>query len=331
MVSDEQPGPWHDPGFLADARAWVAARLAELDTSITGPIEQIHARAWSTVLRVPTRDGHVYFKANAENLRHEAALVSFLAARRPDCIPAPIAADHERGWMLMADAGTRLRELVAGERSVERWLDVLPLYASVQRDLATDVDPLLRLGVPDLRLAVLPARFEGLLDELEAQPGLDGADGMTGELRRRLREAVPRMTRQCEELAALGIPETIQHDDLNDGQVFVRDGRYLLMDWADACVSHPFFSMSVALEGVIAWGVDDVEGSVDLAPYRAAYLRPFEEARAAARQPGAVVLDRALAIALRLGWACRAVNDQWPGSGARQTIVRLRMFLDGKA
>ena len=67
-------------------------------------------------------------------------------------------------------------------------------------------------------------------------------------------------------------PETIQHDDLHDGQVFVQDGRYLLLDWGDACVSHPFFTLAVTLDGVIAWGVDDVEHSEDTEPYRDAYL-----------------------------------------------------------
>jgi hypothetical protein len=101
----------------------------------------------------------------------------------------------------------------------------------------------------------------------------------------------------CERLAAFGVPETIQHDDLHDAQVFVRDGRILVTDWGDAVISHPFFSMSVTLQGVIAWGVDDVEGSEDTAPYAAAYLEPWGEG-----------LDEALELALPLGWACRCVG-----------------------
>lgn len=330
MGGDGEPEAWQDAAFQAEARAWILARLGDAGLVATGPLEPVRARPWSTVLRMPTDGGYIYFKANAEKLRHEAALAQFLAERRSDCIPAPLAVDRRRGWMLMADAGTRLRELVAAERSADRWLDVLPLYAGVQIDLAADADALLDLGVPDLRLDVLPARYERLLDELEATAEVHGPHGLTMDLGRRLRDAAPSLAAMCEELASLRIPETIQHDDLNDGQVFVRNGRYLLMDWADACVSHPFFSMSVALEGVIAWGVDDVEGSVDLEPSRKAYLRPFEQARAAAGLPAAD-LQRALTIALRLGWACRAVNDQWPGSGTRQTLVRLRMFLDGRA
>ena len=66
--------------------------------------------------------------------------------------------------------------------------------------------------------------------------------------------------------------------------------------------------MSVTLEGVIAWGVDDVEDSADLRPYRDAYLEPFT---AFASKPE---LDAALDAALRLGWVCRALTVEMYGS-----------------
>jgi aminoglycoside phosphotransferase (APT) family kinase protein len=120
----------------------------------------------------------------------------------------------------------------------------------------------------------------------------------------------------CDALAAHGLPETIQHDDLHDGQVYVRDGRYLLLDWGDACISHPFFTLSVTLEGVIAWGVDDVENAVDTTPYRDAYLEQFDG-------PDLVGAAR---IATRLGWICRAVNGYVPGDSTEHTLRRLAMF-----
>ena len=216
--------------------------------------------------------------------------------------------------MLMADAGERLRELVARERSLARFLDVLPLYASVQVDLAPRAEELVALGVPDLRLAVLPAKYEALLDEQSTRLGED---------EERLRAKVPWVREASEELAAFGIPETIEHDDFHDGQIFVKDGRYLLLDWGDACVSHPFFTLAVTLEGVIAWGVDDVENSEDIAPYRDAYLGPFAAYGTQAE------LERAVELALRLGWVCRAVNGDIPGD-TDGSNVRLRMFLDGR-
>ena len=127
---------WTAPRFLAEAHAWIGARLAAMGAHLTGPIEQVHDRPWSTVLRVPTDRGALFFKASAPALRHEAGVVAFLAQRRPEVVPAPLAVDPERGWMLMADAGIRLRELVEAERDVSRWLDVLPPYARLQVDLA---------------------------------------------------------------------------------------------------------------------------------------------------------------------------------------------------
>ena len=171
------------------------------------------------------------------------------------------------------------------------------------------------LGVPDLRLSTLPSRYEEMLDELVELPADD---------RRRLEANVPRVEELCDELAGYGLPETIQHDDFHDGQVFVRDGRYLLLDWGDACVSHPFFTLSVTLEGNLAWGLDDVEDSVDVRPFRDAYLAPFRGS------PKSADLEAACATALRLGWVCRAVNGHLSGSEAAQTHQRLRMFLDGR-
>lgn len=290
---------WREQGFLADAYAWIDERVER-----TGGIEQPHVRSWATVLRVPTRDGDVYFKANQESLRHEVAIVERVAARRPDVVPPLLGADAARGWLLMADAGEALRSVSARERSLDRWFDVLRRYASVQLDLAGDVDDLLAAGVPDRRLVTLPGAYRALLDEVGADP--------------RLRDAEPMVSSLCDQLAAFGVPELLQHDDLHDGQVFVRDGRHLILDWGDACISHPFFTLSVTLEGGVAWGLDDVENAVDIAPFRDAYLAAF---------PGDMV--EAARIALRLGWVCRAVNGHVPGDD-RSTLARLSMFLDGR-
>ena len=294
---------WTDPDWLAEAHAWIAAHV-----SPTGEIEQPHVRPWSTVLRVPTADGAVWFKANSPQQQFEAALVGVLAAERPDVVPPLVAVDRKRGWMLMADAGERLREVVTREQSLVRWLEILPLMAGVQLDLASRAEELVASGVPDLRLAVLPARFEAFLDEVGPTLGDD-------ELVARARALVPWTYEASEELASHGIPETIQHDDFHDGQVFVKNGRYLLMDWGDACVSHPFFTLSVTLQGFLSWGLDDVENSEPIEPHAERYL---------ARFGGAHGID--LDAAMRLGWACRVVNGHLPYEPG-STKARLGMFL----
>ena len=299
---------WRDPAWVADGHAWIDERLAALGRTRTGEILQPHVAPWSTVMRVPVGDEVVFFKANTDDLRHEAAVVELLSARVPEHVPALLASDAA-GWMLMADAGETLREVVPREGSLDRWLDALRRYAEVQLAVTDQVDDLLALGVPDLRLDVLPGKYAALVDEI-------GAD-------RRFVEAVPWVQELADELAAYGIAETLQHDDLHDAQVFVQGDRHLLMDWGDACISHPFFTLAVTIEGVIAWGLDDVENSVDVRQFIDAYLGSFLPV-----YPD-VDLHAAAATATRLGWACRAVNGHVPGDD-RQTNTRLRMFLDGR-
>ncbi|MGH3005459.1 MAG: phosphotransferase [Gaiellaceae bacterium] len=316
--------PWTDELWLGAAHEWIHRRVEELDATVTGPIEQPHVRPWATVMRVPTGAGPVWFKANAPVLAHEAAVVSVLAGTRPDCVPELLAVDLERGWMLMGDGGVRLREIVERERSLRRWLELLPRYAQLQIDLAGHAGELVALGTPDRRLAVLASQYEQLLDH--------GVEGLPERDLRRLRGLTAQVGEMCDQLAGFGLPETIQHDDLHDGQVFVRDGRYLFFDWGDACVSHAFFSMAVTLEGVLAWGLDDVEGSEEIEPYRDAYLEPFE--RYATRDE----LKAAHSLALRLGWICRALNVHRFASALEPPFreehlegvaVRLRLFADG--
>ena len=78
----------------------------------------------------------------------------------------------------------------------------------------------------------------------------------------------------CAALAEDGLHETIQHDDLHDGQVFVRGGRYIVFDWGDSCVSHPFHSLTVNLRA-IAWRLDLEPGGAELRRLRDIYLEPF--------------------------------------------------------
>jgi aminoglycoside phosphotransferase (APT) family kinase protein len=300
--------PWRDRAWIAGAHAWIEEQTGRLGLDRTGAIEQPHIYPWSTVMRVPTAQGDVWFKANTEQLQYEAALVSLVTERVPERVPPLLATDLERGWMLMADAGQRLREVVAAERSLERWLDILPAAARIQLAMEPDVEALLALGVPDMRLATLADGYARLMDAIDAED--------------RYRAGYARVVELCEELATYGITETLQHGDLHDGQVFVRDGTHLLMDWGDACISHPFFTLSVTVEGGIAWGVDDVENSEDTEPYLHAFLAPYAE-----RYDGDLVA--ASKVATRLGWACRAMNGH-DLSGKEHTLTRLRMFLDGR-
>lgn len=131
-----------------------------------------------------------------------------------------------------------MRSVAPREQSLDRWHDVLGRYAAAQIAVTDRVDDLLAAGVLTARLPTLAAGHIALMEQIDAEPAARAAVDVVAEL--------------AAELASYGIAETLQHDDLHDGQVFVHGGRHLVMDWGDACISHPFFTLSVALDGVLA-------------------------------------------------------------------------------
>lgn len=259
---------WTRPEWLAGAIAWIRERV-----EVTGEIEQPHVYWWSTVLRVPTAEGDLWFKAPHPSHAFEPALTLELARLQPDRIIEIVAADVDRGWMLTRDAGTRLRELLHSADDLARWNEVLPQYAELQLAVAPHAEGLLALGVPDERLADLPRRLERLLED-RAVLLVEREDGLDMSQYQRLLASVIDVERLCRELAAYGIPETVQHDDLHDGNVFVRGGRYVLFDWGDSCVSHPFHTLVVTLRAT-AWRFDLEPGHRTLERMRDAYLELF--------------------------------------------------------
>ena len=264
---------WTSPGWQAEAREWTASRLEERGLEIAGEIEQPHLQWWSTVLRVPTNDGVIFFKASRPSGAFEGPLTDLVARERPDRTADLLAFDPDRAWMLTRDAGTRLREAVPGLDQLAHWERVLPAYAELQIALAPRVDELLAVGVTDLRLSALPP----LLERASSETGLlerDDEDGMTQEERTALADALPGFRELCVQLHEFGIPPSLQQDDLHDGNVFVRGNRHVFFDWGDACVSHPFHTLVVTLRAIVyRLGLEG--GGATIVRLRDAYLEPW--------------------------------------------------------
>jgi len=283
---------WTDSGFLDEAEGWIRDQV-----KVLGPIEQTHVQLWGTVIRVPTRDGPVWFKAAGEAQSFEPLLIEILAEVAPGKVPDLVAIDRERRWMITADAGRSLRGLVTGPADIRLWEEFLPQYASVQISALGRVDDLLAIGVPDERLAGLTDRIREVMSVTEyLMIGLPG--GLDDHERVRMESSLDEVARLCDDLAGMGVPDSIQHDDLNDGNVFVDGGAYRTMDWGDACVSHPFHSLTVQLRATAA-RLDLQPGGAEIIRMRDAYLEPFEVF--APR----TALEEAASIAYRTGTLAR--------------------------
>jgi hypothetical protein len=211
-----------------DREDWIRTHVTP-----AGAIELVHAEPWATVLRVPVAGGVVWFKEAGGQHLFEPRLTVQLAERWPGVVADVLAHDDGRGRLLLADAGTPIG--IYGNPP-EPWLEILPRYAELQRGEAAYAGEHLAHGVPDLRLATLPAHYADLVsrdlpleeDELDA-----------------LRRFAPRFAELCDELAAHAVPETIQHDDLHHMNVFAKGDDLRVLDWGDSSISHPFASLVV--------------------------------------------------------------------------------------
>ena len=234
-VTPHRRPPWACPGWFDEAAAWGAARLAERGRVVVGPIEQLRNWSLSCVLRFRTAGGAVYFKvaADAPLFVDEPALMVALAGWYPEHVPAPLAIDRDRRWMLLEDLGAPLGqgEPLAAQEAMLRAI------AGMQRAAAARADDLLALGCADRRLDRLAAQIDPLLADPAARDGLADADA------EQLRHLAPRLRAMCAELAAYRIPQTLVHGDLHGDNVAARDGTLLVFDWTDACLSHPFFDL----------------------------------------------------------------------------------------
>jgi hypothetical protein len=257
---------------------WIRAHVEPV-----GAVEVTHERPWSTVIRVPVAGGSVWFKACSDVQTFEPRLSAELSARWSDRVAEVLAHDEERAWLLLADAGTPIG--VYGSPP-DAWLEALPPYAELQRGETAYADDHLAHSVPDLRIATLPARYE---DFLRHELPID-----EDEIRR-LRDFQPRFAELCAELAGLGIPESVQHDDLHLANVYLHDGQMRVLDWGDSSIAHPFFSLVVTFRFL-----DEINHLAPNDPW-------FTRLRDAYLEPWGSGLTEVFELALRVGALAHAI------------------------
>ena len=215
-------------------------------------------------------------------------------------MPRVIATHHGQGWILTADLGTTLRSATTSVQDLWHWEKLLPIYAELQIEVADRIHDLLDLGVPDRRLSQLPEQYELVLDDADAL-FIDEPNGLTATTYQFLRDYLPRFRTLCSQLADLGLPATLHHDDFHDANIFLQDDQYVFSDWGESHIAHPFFSLLIPPR-TIAWRFHLGQGDPLFLRLRDAYLEPWT------RFDSRDNLLAALQLAHPLSMASRAVT-----------------------
>ena len=232
-VPDARP-PWSRPGWFPDVERWVRETATACGLRPTGGVEVVEHWPLSSVLRLETDGGRVFFKAVFSIFRHEPVVTAQLSARHPALTPELLAIDEGRGWMLM----TELRGSPIGDQDVSRWGEGLRAAASIHKAWIGHDAELFSLGAHDRTLSALERDIATTLDAIE----------LSSEDRRRLEASLPTFARASAELGGGAVPETLVHGDLHPWNVMAAEEGVRIFDWSDSCVSYPFFDLATYLE-----------------------------------------------------------------------------------
>jgi len=298
----------------ADAVRWVDEALDGAEVTVASS----RIRPWSGVWALGAAAGggeRWWFEENRLSGRHEPALVAALAGVSP-LVDDPVAIDPDRSRLLIRDAGTRLRERLDGAGigasgqaplTLSTWTDLLPRYAELQLASVPLVADLVAAGVPVIAPLDHPALFDELLGEDEwLRPGI--SPEMSFETYAQLCGSQAVVAEAVDAVEAAGVGISVQHDDLHDGNVFVRDGgsgSFGIIDWGDAYLGHPFATLLVTLTMIAnRLGLDTAAEPPELARLVDAYLEPFTG-------PGRTVADLRAVLASVLLLARIGRAESW--------------------
>lgn len=228
---------------------WATDSLVSNGYYVQHSPEIVLSTPWSTVVKFSTSTGDFYLKQTPPAISAEPQIIQLLSEQFHASVPVVIASNHDLHSFLMRDAGKVLRATLKEKFSSDLVCQAIKQYAAIQRSTEDHVEKFIKLGVPDWRLDKLPILYDQILMQTE----LLKADGMTDKELQTLQALGPQFLAQCELLSSYGIPETIGIPDFNDNNTLLdqETKRMTFIDWGEATITHPFFSIYNILEQAI--------------------------------------------------------------------------------
>ena len=245
-VSNSAPAsatvPWEWPGeWESEVREWVYGHIESRYSPEQVTLTPIRSWSISSVVRVDVVTGsgpkRLFFKASPTFFSREVFVTSVVADWFPEVSPKLVAIDADHGWMLMDDLG----DLTLGAADdFELWNEGMRALARVQIGFAGETSLLTRLGLERRFTSVIPSILRGWLHDPESL-----GVGYEAERSEKALEHLSPHVERVDELTALlnsaGLPPTLSHGDLDAGNIFVRDGAPVIMDWSDSSISNPLY------------------------------------------------------------------------------------------
>jgi hypothetical protein len=238
-------GPFARLGWFRELRRWIEEVIGPLGFHLTESFAQLNASPSFSLVRFGTSGPAVWFKAVGEPNLREFPITVAIARLLPRYLPAILAVRPEwNGWLALEVEGVNLSDT----QHAQAWKAAASALAKLQIETTDKAGVFIGSGARDLRVSTLLKLVRPFLDAM----------GQLMEKQTKVpppalsRDELMLLGEQVEEALSLssdlGINDALGHLDLNPGNVIVSEGQCVFLDWAEAYVGNPFFSLQYLVE-----------------------------------------------------------------------------------
>jgi hypothetical protein len=263
-------GPFAKPGCFKELQTWVAEIIRPLGLQLTGPFCQYDASPSFALIRLETDGPAIWFKAIVDLNLREFPITMMLARLFPKYLPTILASRPTWCGWVMEDAGTAMSDDTA---SLDRWSYAAADLANFQIESSEHTQELLIAGCKDLRITTLLDLVDPFLDVMNRLMQDQSKVPPPVLSRGELSELGRTLERALHNLDSSGVPETLGHSDFNPGNMLVSGRRCVFIDWAEAHIGHPFFTLEYMFSH-LRKDYPDISPFEDL--IRTAYSQPWK-------------------------------------------------------
>ena len=212
-------------------------------------IERLSRAPWSRVYRLTASDGpQTVLKVISIPKSESFAIARLLSKHASSSCPQVLEAKPKRGVLHLEDLDNDAPEL---PQDMTRFA-MLGVYGAIQSKMALHIAAFEQQGVPRALATEQLDLFWGLADEPMRPASGSILQHLEAGERNNILARLSQHRSLFLKLAALidRMPATINHTDLNEGNAHIRaDGQMCLLDWDDAIVTAPGWSLHMPFSG----------------------------------------------------------------------------------
>ena len=243
--ADSTAEPFLKLTWFAEAMDWVNESLRPYQLRLTGPFQQLNACSTFSLLRFETSGTPVWFKAVGAPNTREYPITMALARIGLEFIPKVLARRSDwNAWLTEEAAGSSL----LSETHLPRWESAAKSLADLQMQAIPFSHELSRAGARDFSCRYLGSCVNPFVEFLRNDARAPDISRVLHLPLPELRDLGVALQDVMATLGELALPETVGHMDLNPQNIVCSDGECAFLDWAEAFIGCPLFSLEYLLQ-----------------------------------------------------------------------------------